>query len=391
MIRLAHLSDLHFDEKGRLDDLVRVLDAFAQQAVEAQVDAVVIAGDFYERRSTPDERAALASWLYDLSVHYEFPVYGVRGNHDAPGDLALMNYVLARGEILDDDGLDIDRPRILRIGDDLPAKDGSMVRFVGWPWVERAWYAKTGRTPANLIQEAGLRAAAARRDGVIPVLVAHVEVAGYATAAGHSPIGSTVAVDPALFLADGCDAYAYVALGHIHKAQDWHQGTVAYCGAPSRSNFGEPEPKGWLLVEIDPTTNHPQTRTVFQSLPAREIVLHEIEREHATADSLAALAPKLAAGGALVRLRVHLRPEDLVGFDRAAVEGALRVAGAADAKVEIIVEHEQRVRAGEIATAASTWDKVVAYFGARGALPDDATLDRLRSKLDDIEREQAAA
>lgn len=388
MIRLAHLSDLHFDEKGRLPDLVRVLDTFADQAVEAKVDAVVIAGDFYERRSTPTERAALASWLYDLAVHRELPVYGVRGNHDAPGDLALMNYVLPRGEILDDDGLDIDRPRIRSIGDDLDVR-GTPVRFVGWPWVERAWYAKTGRTPANLIQEAGLRAQAARQAGCVPILVAHVEVAGYATAAGHSPIGSTVAVDPALFLADGCDAFAYVALGHIHKAQDWHQGTVAYCGAPNRSNFGEPEPKGWLLVEIDPSMSRPQTRTVFQPLPAREIVLLEATE---VSDGMFDVPNAERVGdGDLVRVRFRLRPDELATFDRAAVEAKFRAAGAAEVKVEVIVEHEQRVRAGEIATAANTWDKVLSYFGARGQLPDDAMLDRLRSKLDEIEAEQAAA
>jgi len=382
VIRLAHLSDLHFDEKSRLDDLARVLDVFVDDACEAKVDAVVIAGDFYERRSTPAERAALASWLDHLAVGRELPVYGVRGNHDTPGDLSLMNYLLPRGEILDDDGLDIDRPRIRTIGQDLDVR-GVPVRFVGWPWVERAWYAKTGRAPANLIQEAGLRAAAARRDGAVPVLVAHVEVAGYATAAGHSPIGSTLAVDPALFQADGCDAFAYAALGHIHKAQDWHQGTVAYCGAPNRSNFGEPEPKGWLLVEIDPTTSRPTTRTEFRPLPAREIRLVEGERDWTKP------APGSATGD-LVRVRLRLRPDELAGFDRDAVEAAWRAAGAADVKVEVVVEHEQRVRAGEIATAATTWDKVLSYFGARGQLPDDATLDRLRGKLAEIEQDVAA-
>jgi len=47
------------------------------------------------------------------------------------------------------------------------------------------------------------------------------------------------------------DAFDYVALGHIHKAQRLYGGRVSYCGAPLCYDFGESgAQKAALLVEL---------------------------------------------------------------------------------------------------------------------------------------------
>ena len=47
----------------------------------------------------------------------------------------------------------------------------------------------------------------------------------------------------------GADAYV---LGHIHKSQAWDIGgaPVIYPGSPRRTDFGELEPKGYVIVDV---------------------------------------------------------------------------------------------------------------------------------------------
>jgi len=89
MYRLAHISDTHVCDRLRPQDLHRVLEAFVEQATELQVDLIVHAGDFFDRRSTPEERLVLATFLQEAARIC--PVFGVRGNHDCPKDLDIFN------------------------------------------------------------------------------------------------------------------------------------------------------------------------------------------------------------------------------------------------------------------------------------------------------------
>lgn len=72
-MRIAHLSDLHF---GRISQ-PQILDALASDVNEAQVDLVVISGDFTQRALHRQFRDASA-WLAKLKA----PQLAVPGNHD---------------------------------------------------------------------------------------------------------------------------------------------------------------------------------------------------------------------------------------------------------------------------------------------------------------------
>jgi DNA repair exonuclease SbcCD nuclease subunit len=251
-----------------------------------------------------------------------------------------------------------------------------VVEVYGLPWIEAAEYA-TGAVSPLPVTLAWLASMArqAKARGLGAVLVAHAEIAGYATEAGHSPAGRTRALSSEAWAEALGDAFDYIALGHIHRRQSWLDGRLAYCGSPDRNNFGEPEEKGWNLVTLHEDFLLPTVE--FRPLPARRIVLLEggPDREN-------------VRPGDLVRLRLRVAPEALASVDREALRASVLALGAADCKVEVIVEHAVRVRSDEIAAAKTTWDKVLAYFRARPeAMPDDAAIERLRAKLDEIERE----
>jgi len=74
MIRLFHISDLHFGLEDR-----RALDWVAKAVRDEVPDGVIITGDF-TMRARPQEFAAAGRWIADLGV----PVRIDPGNHDLP-------------------------------------------------------------------------------------------------------------------------------------------------------------------------------------------------------------------------------------------------------------------------------------------------------------------
>lgn len=395
MIRIAHLADSHFDEKNRLEDNIEVHRAFVAQAAAAEVDLIVHAGDFFERLSTRAERNALKNFLQAAAE--VAPVFGVRGNHDAPGDLEIFSQLRGRRRICIQERPEMDRDGRWCAGLIVPA-DGPHIACYGLPWFDRANIAAAlpAETPTDQTTEAtilaakemllGLRAsiAAAAHAGTVPILVAHVLAAGSETSTGQTLTGSTVELAPSDLLEVGG---AYAALGHIHKPQFWHEGRVAYSGSPQRLSFGEPEPKGWNLVQIDHRDWRRPGGTFieFQELPARRITLIECDWSEWVPAGRTGIPLDRVGRGDLVRLRYRIKPEGLhLVFDEM-IEEALLEAGAAEVKIEAVLVHQDRTRSAEIVTAASTWEKLLAYWHAKGIEVDDGRRGRLHAKLLEIE------
>jgi exonuclease SbcD len=393
MIRIAHLSDSHFDERGRLQDVVDVHQAFLDQVTDADVDLIVHAGDFFERRSTPAERTALARFLQEAAEIA--PFVGVKGNHDAAGDLEIFNR-------LDADCLVciVERPADAPI-----VRPSSSLAFglLALPWFDKAHL--VAGLDATVDAEAsrqmtiaaarqllvGLRAQAdsMKRQGIIPILAGHVLVGGSEVSTGQVLIGTTVELAPG----DLADVGAtYCALGHVHKTQEWYGGRVAYSGSVNRCNFGESEAKGWRLVTL--TDAGEFVSNEFKELPARRMLLLEgtLDPEKLVIAGACDVIGMGAEGwdraevdGALVRFRYHVRAQDLHLVDDDAIERALRADGAVDVQIEAVVEHENRVRSTEISAAATTWEKADAFFKAKGVQLEDAQRERLQSKLGELE------
>lgn len=81
------------------------------------------------------------------------------------------------------------------------------------------------------------------------IFLGHVTIAGCAIAGGEViPAGREITLSTDDLVALGVD---YVALGHIHLAQEMGPG-IWYAGSPSRANFGEADAKGHLIVDVIP-------------------------------------------------------------------------------------------------------------------------------------------
>ena len=389
MIRIAHISDSHFHEPTRLQDCVDVHRAFLKQARAAEVDLIVHSGDVFERKSTPAERRAVADWVQEAAS--VAPVAIVRGNHDVPGDLHILGRLESENSIRV-----FERPRV------------EVYSALGFGIIALPWFDKShliAQIPAEVGDQESTRnrtIAAAKQlldhlraqvrllrcqthgSEVVPILVGHVMVAGSETSTGQTLQGTTVELSPSDIRDVGC---TYAALGHIHKAQGWYDGAVAYAGSPRRHNFGEGEAKGWRLVEIE---GGKLRSSQFMKLPARRIVLLEVDYTRGERMTRELLEHEVVTGD-LVRVRYKIAPEHLHEVDEAQLAEMVAQYGAAEVKLEAVLAHETRVRSAEIVDAASTWQKLVAYFRAKDTDLSDSLVERLKGKLAILEGGDDAA
>ncbi len=426
--KIAHISDLHLDERNRLDEAVSLFKTFTLEAEDAKVDLIAITGDIFERKSSPRERQALAELLIDAAT--VCPVEVLQGNHDAEGDLDLFELLETRHPV----NVHSRATQIDPIGIHASMGPGRpMIGIMALPWFDKAHLvaqllAERQREEREIREEEGeafvhelspqrtterVIATAQRlleafdhqaklieRAGAVPILLAHGVVVGSELSTGQTLQGTTVELAPSDYLASGAAA---VLLGHIHKPQSWFEGRVGMAGSHRQVNWGEAEEKGWRLVEIESgkirligAEDRPgyTVRESFRPLPIpRAITIHEdwtVEwtpeitkiHEHQRQD----------VAGARVRLQVKITPERLDFLDHAALRDLfVGKLGALELKIEPDVQHPERVRSAEIAKATTLWEKAKAYWKASGQEHAPDLMIRLDAKLGWLQAPEGAA
>ncbi|MFJ8886638.1 exonuclease SbcCD subunit D [Streptomyces sp. NPDC102402] len=239
-MRILHTSDWHlgrsFHRVPMLDAQAAFLDHLVETVREHEVDAVVVAGDVYDRAVPP----LAAVQLFDDALHRladaGVPTVMISGNHDSARRLGVGAGLMARAGIhLRTDPADCATPVVLRDtqGD---------VAFYGLPYLEPALVRDSLGAP-KAGHEAVLTAAmhrvradlASRPDGTRSVVLAHAFVAGGDPSDSERDItvGGVAAVPAGVF--DGVD---YVALGHLHGSQRITE-RVRYSGSPLAYSFSE--------------------------------------------------------------------------------------------------------------------------------------------------------
>ncbi len=253
-MRFIHTADWHL---GRLfhgvhltDDQRHVLAQLVTLAREARADALIVAGDVYDRAVPPPEAVSLLDEvLTRLVLDERIPVIVIAGNHDGPDRLAFGSRILAeRGlHVL---GVPDAAPQPIRLAD-----AWGTVEVFAAPFADPATFrAQLGRDDLH-DHDAALgawveRARVAADPAARPVLVGHAFVRGGAESESERPlsVGGAGAVDVARL-----DGFAYVALGHLHRPQALRaDGAIAYAGSLLKYSFSEVDhPKSVSVVEID--------------------------------------------------------------------------------------------------------------------------------------------
>jgi len=253
-MRLLHTSDWHlgrtFHGQSLLADQEKVLGALADLAAEHQVDAVLIAGDLYDRAVPAPEAVQCATRVLARIRAAGSSIVVISGNHDsAPRLGAFADFLAAGGLHLRTAAAGVGTPVLL-------ADSAGPVAFYPVPYLEPDLARGTWELPAPASHQQVLTKAleqaradlADRPAGTRSVVLAHAFVVG------ASPGGSerSIAVGGVESVtADVFDGFDYVALGHLHGAQVITD-RIRYSGSPLPYAFSEAgQQKCAWLVDID--------------------------------------------------------------------------------------------------------------------------------------------
>lgn len=255
-MKLLHLSDLHLGRTlggvSLLEDQRDILTQILSLIDTVRPDAVLVAGDVYDRSNPAEEAVRLADWWIGEVSARGVPLCIISGNHDSAGRIAYLASVAARTGVYLPRVIAPGSPGLTRVtlSDAHGPVDITLLPFVRPATVHAALPKAQFTGTAGAV--AALLAATPPRPGVRSVLVAHQLV--LAGGAGPEPggseellVGGVENVDAALF-----DAYHYVALGHIHRPQNVRGPRIRYCGAPLQYAKDEAgQARGATLVEMD--------------------------------------------------------------------------------------------------------------------------------------------
>ena len=248
-MKFVHISDLHLGKRiydfSMLDDQKHILGEILKVIDSEAPDAVLIAGDVYDK-SIPSIEAVelLDDFLYELSGR-DLQVFLISGNHDSPERLAFAS------RLISPTGIHLS-PVYSGAVEPVELTDGSgpvdiyLLPFVKPAHVRRFFPDAKIESYNDALRTAveALHIDRSRRN----VLVTHQFITGAARSDSEEiSVGGTDNVDASVF-----DGFDYVALGHIHGPQNIGSERIRYCGTPLKYSFSEvSHEKSVTVVDMD--------------------------------------------------------------------------------------------------------------------------------------------
>lgn len=282
-MKLVHLSDLHLgkrvNEFSMIEDQEYILIQIINRIDEIKPDAVIIAGDIYDKSVPSEEAVRLWDDFLSKLAKRKLEVYAISGNHDSAVRFAQNSRIIDQAGIHLSPAYD-GKIKHFTIPDEYSEKSDDvnlyMLPFIK-PAVVRSFY------PEEDIKDYtdAVRVALEHADGSIDptkrnILVAHQFVTGAERCESEEiTVGGLDNVDASVF-----DDFDYVALGHIHGPQKVKRDTIRYSGTPLKYSFSEKDhhksltvvtvkEKGQVQIELvpfEPLRDLRQIRGTYEEL-----------------------------------------------------------------------------------------------------------------------------
>ena len=247
-MKFFHLSDLHIGKQlhryNLKEDQQVILKEVITYAKELRPDAIVIAGDIYDK-SVPSAEAVnvFDEFLTDLSeITPEIPILIISGNHDSPDRLKYASEILKRHHIYLAGNVP-ERPEEhiekVTLHDAYGEVDFYLLPFMKPAYVKNIFVDGTPETYSDAVKEIIKREKIDYKDKR-NVLVSHQFYVG-------EKAESPETCDSEVFSVGGIDnvdigsvkEFDYVALGHLHGAQSIGKPEIRYCGTLLKYSVSE--------------------------------------------------------------------------------------------------------------------------------------------------------
>lgn len=249
-MKFLHISDLHLGKRlveySLIEDQRFILLKILNLIDEKKPDAVLIAGDIYDKGIPTVEAVSLFDDFLCRLAQKKIQVFIISGNHDSPERMTCG------ARLMDASGIHF---APVYNGNITPYKLEDSEGFVNiylLPFIKPAVVKSIFPDEADEIESYtdAVKCAVSHME-VSPkernVLVAHQFVTGSQRCDSEDiSVGGSDNVDAAAF-----DDFDYVALGHLHGHQKAGREEIRYSGTPLKYSFSEVNhKKGVLLVEI---------------------------------------------------------------------------------------------------------------------------------------------
>ncbi len=330
MPKILHFADSHIDmaNYGRQDpetglplrvmDFLKSLDEIVDTAIAEKVDCVIFAGDAYKNRDpAPTFQREWGKRIMRLS-RAQTPTILLVGNHDVSPSVARAHAMEEFSTLSVPHVLVVDKPSFLG-PEDLkqlcqPGKQLDM-QLLAVPWVSRSglmsYLDLQTRDIGQLYEEMEKRLSNVlekwldQSDPNLPtILAAHASVEGAVYGGERSVLLGKDFVLPKSMVTD--PRLDYVALGHIHKAQNLNEGNhppVIYSGSIERVDFGEvKDDKFFVLADVQKGKTETDWRKLEDIRPFHDRYLKLDSQKDITAQVISALPAPEVMEDAVVRL-----------------------------------------------------------------------------------------
>ena len=262
-MKFFHLANLHLGKRVNgfpmIEDQKEILKQIVALADKEKPDAVIIAGDVYDKTIPSVEAVNLMDdFLVDL-VKRNLQIFIISGNHDSAERISYGGRVMEQsgihifprisGSVRDTSGEEISPIRPVCLKDEYGPLYLYLIPYIH-PSVVREVY------PEEKIQDWTQAMNVLIQNARVDPDARNIAVSHqYVTASGTKPeecdseqkhIGGLDNVDFSVY-----QDFDYVALGHLHRPQRIGRDTVRYAGSPLKYSFSEEKHnKSVTLVEI---------------------------------------------------------------------------------------------------------------------------------------------
>ena len=252
-MKFFHLSDLHLGKKlnefSLYEDQKYILSRILEYVRTEQPDAVLIAGDVYDKTVPPAEAVQLFDGFLTELAALKTPVLVISGNHDSAERLAFGARLMAgsgvrlatayKGE-----------PQVVSFEDEFGKVDVYLLPFVKPLTVRRALGQEDVEQERLATYHEAVKKAVEQLtvdSQIRNVLVAHQFVTGAVKCDSEDVnVGGLDNIGAEVFA-----PFDYVALGHIHSPQNVGSERIRYCGTPLKYSFSEcGQEKSITVIEL---------------------------------------------------------------------------------------------------------------------------------------------
>jgi exonuclease SbcD len=276
-MKFIHTSDWHigrqFHNVSLLEDQQHVLNQLIEYIKSEDVDALVIAGDIYDRSLPPANAVELLDEvLKSICMDLNIPIILIPGNHDS------AERVRFGAKQMKESGLHIIgnlngvlEPAVIEI-------KGVEVAFYGIPYCEPLMVRDTFDVDVKSYDDAHSylvdEIKNVMSDKQVNVLISHCFIDGASESDSERPLqiggADRVSYQP-------CVDFDYVALGHLHSPQYKGEKHIRYSGSIMKYSFSEQnQKKGVTLVEVDQTGLVEQTHLTLKPLRDMRVIDGEL-------------------------------------------------------------------------------------------------------------------